>query len=48
MVELAQPEKKCKLILPDPARMTFIKEADTDFGALYAKLEENIKGGLDK
>jgi len=28
--------------------MSFLKETDTDFGALYSKLEEDIKDNMDE
>ena len=40
--------KKRKVSLPDQVQMSFLKETDTDFSALHAKLEANIKDEMDE
>ena len=42
------PKKKVRFNLPDPVQMSFMKEVDIDFGNLYAKLDANIKQGMDE
>ena len=42
------PKKKVRVNLPDPVQMSFMKEVDIDFGNLYAKLDTNIKQGMDE
>jgi len=39
--------KKPRINLPDQVQMSFVKETEVDFGALYSKLETNIKEGMD-
>ena len=42
------PKKKVRVNLPDPVQMYFMKEVDIDFGNLYAKLDTNLKKGMDE
>ena len=37
------PKKKVRVNLPNPAQMSFMKEAGIDFGNLCAKLDTNMK-----
>jgi len=43
----AEP-KKPRRNLPTQVQMSFLTETDTDFSALYSKLEDNIKAGMDE
>ena len=34
--------------MPDQVQMSFVKTTDTDYCALHAKLEANVKKGMDE
>jgi len=44
--DLVEP-KPC-INLPEPVQMSFMKETDADFSKLFAKLETNVKDGMDE
>ena len=41
-------QKKARVNLPDPVQMSFMKEADIDFGSLCARVETNMKQDMDE
>ena len=39
-------KKKQKVSLPNPVQISFLKETNMDYSALYTKLESNIKSNM--
>ena len=43
----AKPKRR-KINMPDQVQMSFVKTTDADYCALHAKLEANVKKGMDE